>query len=55
VKIVYWPLQPQHLPLYAMPRVRAHSFIVAKAMCASVLLSQNVYLVFVIQFQLVRT
>jgi hypothetical protein len=55
VKIVYWPLLPQRLPLCAMPREKARSFIVAKVMCASVLPLPNVYLVYAIQFQLVRT
>jgi hypothetical protein len=38
-----------------MPQVKVRSFIAAKAMCASVSLSQNVYLVYVILFRLVRT
>jgi hypothetical protein len=38
-----------------MPQVKARSFIADKAMSASVLPLPNVYQVYAIQFQLVRT
>jgi hypothetical protein len=49
------PLLPQPWLLYVMHLEKVRSSIVAKAMFASVLLLLNVYLVYVIQCQLVRT
>jgi hypothetical protein len=53
-KIVYLLQQVQHLPLFAMQQESRHSSIVAKAIFESVLLSPNVYQVFVIRYPLVR-
>jgi hypothetical protein len=49
-KIDFLPQRLQHLPHFAMQRVKVRSFIVAKEICASVLLPLNVFPVYVILF-----
>jgi hypothetical protein len=45
-KIGLLPLQPQHLPHYAMQRVNLRSCIAVKEISVSVLQSQSAYRVF---------
>jgi hypothetical protein len=52
VKIAYWPLLPRPLLPYAMQLVNLRSYIAAKAISASALQLLNVYLVYVILYQL---
>jgi hypothetical protein len=52
VKIVYLPQPLQPLPRFAMQRVNLRSYTVAKEISESALQLPNVYLGFVILFQL---
>jgi hypothetical protein len=52
VKIDYWPRLPRLLPPCAMQLVNPHSYTAAKAISASVLQLRNVYLGYVILYQL---
>jgi uncharacterized membrane protein len=53
-KIVYLLQQVQHLLLFVMQQESRHSSIAAKETFESVLLSPNVYQVFVIRYPLVH-
>jgi hypothetical protein len=52
VKIAYWLLLPLRWPHCVMQLVNLRSYIAAKAISGSVLQLRNVYLVYVILYQL---